>query len=241
MNIYLIDHSFVLRSPEKCAWHLALIETLKEKFSSTMYADVVPFNHPGFLSTDSAVFVHSNGREDNWRHKADSVECCCHIVLVRSAGRQSVEASKKGNFHGCYWSPVEFKSKSRREISLFVEQITRGDSPDKVEWSLLEAPRSDELLAFRLLCEAKQICGSDPKKEFAGITVYSPMSIDDWLRPFGVANSDRIADVAGKVGSGDIKDKATAVLNAARGEAGLKVAEAISDFLLATAPRAKGN
>lgn len=64
-------------------------------------------------------------------------------------------------------------------------------------------------LAFGLLCEAKQACEDGVQKDNfngSGITIHAPMSIEDWLDPFGKKREDNnaIHEVAGIISSGEI-------------------------------------
>lgn len=97
--------------------------------------------------------------------------------------------------------------------------------------------RVENLLAFRLLCEACKYKKAEGKIEFEGIEIHAPKGIGQWLAPFGKEvsqnaneNAKAIDEVAGMVGSGDIKTKAKAVLEAVPGNAD-KLAKAIDDFL----------
>jgi len=97
-----------------------------------------------------------------------------------------------------------------------------------LEFGLLE-PSGEVELAFHLLCEAKQACGGEAKREDyngTGITIHAPQSIWKWLKPFDIpepqdeptkADAQTIEKVAAMMGS-DFKDKAQAVLQAVNDE-----------------------
>lgn len=93
------------------------------------------------------------------------------------------------------------------------------------------------LLAFRLLCEAKQACGIESKAEINGITVHAPENIGHWLAPFGKSKVEHIGEVAVMIGNGELKTKAKAVLDAVLEAVSSeeKLNLAIGEFLKTTA------
>lgn len=108
----------------------------------------------------------------------------------------------------------------------FLRQLELCPSPPR--FSLLD-PSNEAVLAFRLLCEAKQLCGDSPTKELNGITINAPMTIAQWLAPFGKSKASEISDVANLIGSGDVRTKAEAVLKAVNSNS--DVAAALTEFL----------
>lgn len=108
--------------------------------------------------------------------------------------------------------------------------------------------RVESCLAFRLLCEAtkaideanaeREKSGQQATKsaELSGITIHAPTELKDWLAPFGKESGDATAtaividNVAGLIGSGDIKTRAKAVLDAVSGN-GETLKNAIEAFL----------
>jgi hypothetical protein len=110
--------------------------------------------------------------------------------------------------------------------------------PSSPRFSLLD-PSNEAVLAFRLLCEVKQMCGDSPTKEFNGIKINAPMSIEQWLAPFGKSQASEIGDVANLIGSEKVGAKAKVVLEAANGGGNLN--QAIREFLeVPTTQLAKG-
>jgi hypothetical protein len=99
--------------------------------------------------------------------------------------------------------------------------------------------RVANLLAFRLLCEAKEACNRDDKLEnYKGtrITIHAAKDIGQWLAPFGENLSPPdISKVAGMIGSGDVKKAAEEVLNAVNQNHDPSVA--ITNFLKADKPQ----
>ena len=107
--------------------------------------------------------------------------------------------------------------------------------------------RVDDLLAFRLLCEATKVVAEENTQrtakgeqtsnttELASITIYAPSSVAEWLAPFGKSKPEEISQVAGMVGSGVVKEAAEKVLNAVNGSGDLP--EAITDFLKLRKPQ----
>lgn len=98
--------------------------------------------------------------------------------------------------------------------------------------------RVENLLAFRFLCEATKACDGKPQKENAfdtGLTIHAPHDLGEWLIPFGKKPEDEGANdqVAGMIGSDEIKKKAKAVLDAVNGSG--KLDEAIDAFLIEVA------
>lgn len=100
--------------------------------------------------------------------------------------------------------------------------------------------RIENLLAFRLLCEAAKVVEKENNKrkakgekmsntaEQSGITIHAPVDIGDWLAPFGGSGAEDIAHVAGMIDSGAVK-AAEVVLKAANGDGNLS--DAITKFL----------
>lgn len=86
--------------------------------------------------------------------------------------------------------------------------------------------RMENLLAFRLLCEATKVVAEENTKrtarseqtsntaELSGITIHAPEQLEQWLAPFGKKPEDvkAIEHVAGMIGSGDLKKAAEKVL-----------------------------
>lgn len=86
--------------------------------------------------------------------------------------------------------------------------------------------RVENLLAFRLLCEAVKVVEEENTKrtakseqtsntaELCGITIHAPEQLEQWLAPFGKKPEDvnAIEHVAGMIGSGDLKKAAEKVL-----------------------------
>lgn len=101
----------------------------------------------------------------------------------------------------------------------------------RIDWELLERPSTEELLAMRLLCEAKHVCGAEGSGELDGIAIRAPMTLQEWLAPFGKREAKDIEEVASMIGGGDIKAKAQAVLDAVRKNG--DVQGAVSGFLAA--------
>ena len=97
--------------------------------------------------------------------------------------------------------------------------------------------RIENRLAFRLLCEAAKVVAEENAKRTAkgeqtsntaalsGITIHAPKDLGEWLAPFG----KEISQVAGMIGSGDVKEAAGHVLEAVNGHGDL--ADAITKFL----------
>jgi hypothetical protein len=89
--------------------------------------------------------------------------------------------------------------------------------------------KQEPVLALRLLCEAKQMCGNAPFKEVNGVTINAPISIEQWLAPFGKRNAGEIDDVVQLMGRKEAREKARGVLQAVRDSG--DVDGSISDFL----------
>ena len=96
--------------------------------------------------------------------------------------------------------------------------------------------RIENRLAFRLLCEAYKCKRIDNKNDCEGIEIHAPEGIGQWLAPFGkveggddAAKAKAIDEVAGMIGSGEVKKRAKAVLEAGNGTGDLK--KAIGEFL----------
>lgn len=101
--------------------------------------------------------------------------------------------------------------------------------------------RIENRLAFRLLCEAAKVVAEENTKRKAkgeqtsitaalsGITIHAPKDLGEWLAPFGKSTPEEISQVAGMIGSGDVKKAAGHVLEAVNGHGDL--ADAITKFL----------
>lgn len=108
--------------------------------------------------------------------------------------------------------------------------------------------RVENLLAFRLLCEATKVVAAENTKrttnaeqesntaELSGITIHAPKHIGEWLSPFGENSSETdIPKVAGMIGSGYVKTAAENVLKAV--VQNQDPSEAITNFLKADRPQ----
>ncbi|MBE0541753.1 MAG: hypothetical protein IH623_10245 [Verrucomicrobia bacterium] len=96
-------------------------------------------------------------------------------------------------------------------------------------------------LAFRLLCEAAKVVAEENTRrsakgeqtsntvELSGIIIHAPKDLGEWLAPFGKSESEEIPQVAGMIGSGDVKTAAENVLKAVNEDGNLS--EAITKFL----------
>lgn len=86
--------------------------------------------------------------------------------------------------------------------------------------------------AFRLLCEAYLLCNGETKKEIEGISIHAPMSLKDWLAPFGAKPEDdnAIDEIAAMIGTGEIQTKVKNVLRAV-GEKAQDLKSPINAFL----------
>jgi len=101
--------------------------------------------------------------------------------------------------------------------------------------------RVENLLAFRLLCEATKVVEEENTRRTAkgeqtsntallsNITIHAPQTIWEWVRPFGIttpedpttqADAQTIEKVAAMVGSDKVKARAKAVLEAVNGNGG---------------------
>jgi hypothetical protein len=90
--------------------------------------------------------------------------------------------------------------------------------------------RVENLLAFRLLCEASKFVTESKAKKSKdydaashsckqdGITIHAPgdtpEKLGEWLTPFGKSKPEEISQVAALIGSGEVKTAAENVLNA---------------------------
>ena len=226
VKIYLIDHDFTL--PGKCDWYHALNAVFGVSFqaNSALDGDDPPETHDGYNNVNALIFAHSR-QSPKWKDKADLVSAT--IVLVHSAGGHAEERNVKGNLHGCYWSPQDFQSTKRPEIARFIKQVLDDVPASEIDWSLLKTPRSEEFLALRLLCEARRECGDSQKIDIHGFTIHAPVTVKDWLTPFGKADESQISGLASLMGTGEIVTKAEAVFNAVKEHADLSTP--ITEFL----------
>jgi hypothetical protein len=113
--------------------------------------------------------------------------------------------------------------------------MTTSNAPASAGYS---ARDPSAFLALRLLCEAWEQVSLKKELTVCDITIHAPVSIWQWLGLFGItkphdetkkADAQMIDQVAGMIGSGDIRTKAKAVLEAANGTGDLT--EAIGEFL----------
>lgn len=75
--------------------------------------------------------------------------------------------------------------------------------------------RFENLLAFRLLCDAAKECAGQPSKSKAfgtELTIYAPREIGQWLEPFGESKAEKIPLVAAQIASGTVQERVKAVL-----------------------------
>jgi len=112
-------------------------------------------------------------------------------------------------------------------------QVVKSDN----EWhKCIERLFNDEpFLAFSLLCEAYLLCDGEPSREVHGITIHAPTALKDWLAPFEINHEDENAtnQLAGMIGTGELKTKVTDVLQAVMKEDN-NLKSAIEAFLTAT-------
>jgi hypothetical protein len=136
-----------------------------------------------------------------------------------------------------YWRKAIVEKPGRDFIDCCRSFLRRLDEDGILEFELLE-PSGEFEMAFRLLCETKQACGRDSKKEDyngTGITIHAPMILEDWLVPFGKhpTDADAIDHVAGMIGSSDIETRVKTILDAVcvESQGAEKVLDAIGVFL----------
>jgi hypothetical protein len=161
-----------------------------------------------------------------------------HAVIVSTQRVFNVPADwPDERTHACEWTPSEFANPPTR-LAKWLGQVTAGDI-EVIDWDLLRRDRVEPILAFRLLCEAWKIKKIDRKENCEGITIHAPEKLEQWLAPFGIKFGDinknelvveAIEQVAGMIGSGDIKTMAKAVLETADSK-GKDLEKVILDFL----------
>jgi hypothetical protein len=108
--------------------------------------------------------------------------------------------------------------------------------------------RVENLLAFRLLCEATKVVAEENTKraakgeqtsnsaEWSNIIIHAPKNLAEWLAPFGENLGERnIPMISGTIGSDSLKTAAEQVLYAANGRGDLS--QAIIDFLKLDGPK----
>lgn len=153
-----------------------------------------------------------------------------HAVVASTVRVSAVPADwPEDRTHPCEWTPSEFANPPARLAQWFQQLQTL--SIDQIDWKLLRRDNAEQLFAFRLLCDAKRLCGEAPFLTLHGITIHAPVSISDWLNPFGVSDPDKMPEVASRIGSGEDQRKAQTVLRAVIGNDSSALQKAINDFL----------
>ncbi len=172
---------------------------------------------PEEVPNDSVVFVHA-GNEDGrgaaaWRRIA-STEARKFVIFV-SSNPSGLNGSGEAWF-SCRRAFSEVLQSG--DVAHIVAAFRDGKDPtqffDNVDVSAQ--------FAFRLLCEAWQFCGGEKCRDCQGIVIHAPLTLDDWLAPFGKSAVTDIPHVASMIGT--TKAPATAVLNAANGQGNLTTA-----------------
>ncbi len=135
MKIFLCDHTHPSR--DKVNWHRALTKVFGRLFEAdeTEDWDNPEKRHSAYRDRNAVIVSHSRSAT-KWAKKADRV--LCHIILVHTRDGQRPEANKKGNLHGCYWSPEHFLKVPRpARLQAWIEQIRKAEL-EAVDWSLLQ-------------------------------------------------------------------------------------------------------
>jgi hypothetical protein len=151
MNVYVIDHTYNGENLMNSSWGFLvnIFNVLNPVLSNDSDP---PTAHVAYADAQSVFFVHVSGEEQDWRDKAGQV--ACHIVLLRTQGRQHEKGNFQGNLHGCYWSPGEFRNQSNTRAQMFIHQILAKNMPD-VDWELLYPDSIEPILAARLLVASR--------------------------------------------------------------------------------------
>jgi hypothetical protein len=153
MKIHLCDRE--CSSRELSSWHKALLIAFPVEFqsNSTCDANEPPEDHAAYKDSTAILFCHSS-LEADWRNQAG--KSSCQVVLVRSGGQQGKESNAKGNLHGCYWHPDDFKETKGTprpaRLQSWIDQVKSGTTAS-IQWSLLQPAATESLWALRLLCE----------------------------------------------------------------------------------------
>ncbi len=152
MKVYLCDREYDIRALS--SWQNALLSAFPMEFQRDMTRDVNEppgaQGHPAYENSNAILVCHSS-MEGEWRKQADT--SLCHFLLVRSGGQQRKESNAKGNLHGCYWHPDDFKATPRpARLQSWIDQVKSGTTAS-IQWSLLQPAATESLWALRLLCD----------------------------------------------------------------------------------------
>lgn len=215
MNIYIHDHTANV-------YGLAQLPGLKE-LQSISNADLKVW--PDEIPKESVVFLHAGndaGRTPLAWQKIASKETNIFIIFVSSN-----PVGLLGSGEAWFCCRRNFKEVvDSGDVPRIVAALESGANPSP----FLEYTDSSAKFAFRLLCEAWLISGGEAIKEFPNITIHAPVTLRDWLAPFGKSSEHDIPNVAAMVGA---EAEVAAVLNAAK--RGGNLAAAIKAYLTANA------
>ena len=195
MKIYLLDHNI-----GDSGWEGSLRKAFGESFLSGTVESRVPPNHDAYENENAVAFVHSNYR-DLWIRKSTTIKC--QIVLVRSEGRCDPVGQDNQNIYGCYWNPTEFSSSGPSNVVEFIKQVLGASSANKIDWSLLRAPRSPEFYAMLLLCDAWNQSKVGQPHLLAGYYTRAPNNYEEWRYPFKGISPHDPSNIASKIGNID--------------------------------------
>jgi hypothetical protein len=77
-----------------------------------------------------------------------------------------------------------------------IARVLRDSSVTDAKAAVLAFWNQEPYLAFRLLQEAKRACGGNAATDRAGIRIHAPMTLEDWLKPFGSDDAKGLLEVA---------------------------------------------
>lgn len=145
----------------------------------------VVFIHFRFPQVDMANFAHAHPK--------------CVVVIISGGTRDS---AWRDSAH-CYWRRAPVAKPDDPHFAqcaqAFLKDFRASGRPD---FTLLE-PRNDEArLALRLLCEAWVMNKGAESQEHAGITIFAPVTPEQWFHPFQEKPTEAAASkIAKQMGS----------------------------------------
>jgi len=146
------------------------------------------------------VFIHFRFSPEDMARFADDHPKCV-VIIISGGNRASVW--KDSDYR--YWRRAPVGKPDDPQFAQCAQAFLRDFSVSgKPDFTLLE-PRNDEArLALRLLCEAWVMNKGVESQEHAGITIFAPVTPEQWFHPFQEKPTEAAAaKIANQMGSAE--------------------------------------
>ena len=150
----------------------------------------------------------------------------CRYVAIYSGG-----GSPNHLTHPCIARPVNAGSPIPLDALKRICALVEPNSMDAWKNGIEQLFNAEPSLAFRLLRQAQDFCGSEESRPFpeSGLTIHAPMTLDHWLEPFKTDSSKGLKQLAELIVNEDKTEAAMEVKNTISSPGDLELA--VSKYL----------